>query len=587
MQDRLASLGFAMTLDPVPVFDGPLPFEEDCISDQDEDADVQMESRNTTSSHTVGRSAPNLLNHGRTIQEEPRFSPPRRPLKRSRIDSPAQVNNTRTAPSSRDMMPPPSGPLSKMKSIRKMIPSLRKRLSSGRSSTSSPRKPVDDPDTRMHDSGDWQANANIRQQSSDIDNRPPTRHGPLAYNNPNALGMRGAEHDRSTNNPAPQQSGLLTGLGIHSNQSAFTFEAPSHSAIPGQQPGALPSERSYIRLLDPLGHDTRLDLALEDPRESNTEDNSKNYHSKQQVHPIQPIREQQEKLRRNAPKLQIRDQQRPWNFGHAFLEQSPINANQTSAHLHLGPHYARDGDAVISHRRDNDLPNPTTPAPARFQRPVTEVDHVVSPFFGSGSHHSQPLSRPQFAEPDISSIRSAAYQLRRDRPSTDTDWHDPRSLNGLSFFDSPVNRRNERIELRREPGTSSTSPSSQYRGRNIDPQGFLIRTDAAQSPMQHDSTYGSLDRAHSTTVHPQSHSTIPFPSFSRSFHPQNTATRLPSAMPPVIPSHSPLRQTGRVEGLENLGVRSSQRSRLHNSANNSARSGRPAYPSASRRVVRR
>ena len=580
MRDRLASLGFAMALDPIPVFDGPLPFEENDESDRDDDGDVPMEPRNTTSSHTVGRSAPNL-GHGAMIEEEASFSPQKRPHKRSRMESPAQVKNIHAAPSSRDMMPPPPGPLSKMKSIKKMIPNLRQKLSSGGPTATTTHKPADDPDTQMDDSGGWTADNTIYEQPGDINTRPPTRHGPQTHNGSFTSGVPGAENNLPTNASA-QQPGLLPGLGVHNNESAFTFEAPSRLRMPAQQPGGISTDHSYMNLLDNLGHHTGLDLGLEDPRDRND-----NHHPKQQVHPAQLRREKQQKFRGTVPKFQTRDPQREWNDGHGFLEQSLISANPTSALLHTGPHYARDGDVVTKPRQDNPFINPTTPVRSRFNRPMDEEDRVVSPFFGSGSHHLQSLSRPQFAEPDVSSIRSATSQFRHNKPSTDTDWREPRSLNGLSFFDSPVNKMNERIELRREPEPQYTSPFLQDRGRSINSQGFFTRTDAEHLPMHHDNTNPSLDRSYSRETKPQSRSVISFPSFNRFSFSRNSSTRLPSAMPPTIPGHSPSRQRTGAGSLENFGVKSSQRSRLSNFANSFARSGKSAYSSASRRVVRR
>lgn len=552
-----------MSLEPIPQFTGHFPLDDDGNFVEDPHG-----GRKTGSSHTSGRSA-----HGTALDEgvgeEPSVN--FRPLKRSRIDSPAQTNIMHAAPSRRDTMPPPPKPLSKMKSIKKLIPSLRHKFSNGRSAEPLARKPTPDTDVQMYDDSQWEIGTSL--PPIDIDERPSTRRG-LESEAPYMTGTLPADVSRLMD--MPLQSGLLSGLGVHGNESKFTFEAPSHMNKSRQdaEKNKLPTEPSYIRLLDDLGQPTDLDLGLDDPRHRSQNERSA---SKQHT----------QKLRQVKPRIQTQQDPKQWNFGHAFLEQSPVNANPISAQRFPIFRYSRE-DETVKNYQDRIPMNSTTPALIRTQRPADEVDHVVSPFLGSSSRHSQPFSRPQFAEPDISLDRSGTYRSRRN-PFPVTDWREPRNLNGLSFFSSPVNRWNERIESGQGPKVENHStPSTQHRARHINSQGFLVRPDARQSPMQHDdTTYGSFIRPSPHSIQQQSQPAVPFLSFNRSSHSRTTATRLPSAMPSIITGCSPVRRRDHAEGLGRLGVRSSQHSRLNVSNSAIANPARPSYSSADRRVIRR
>jgi hypothetical protein len=581
MQERLSSLGFAMSLEPIPNFNETLTNDGIDGPDESSTGDLPKDSRKTGSSHTVGRSAHNT-GFGEEMEEGLSTSAQRqRPLKRSRIDSsPSRANNIHAAPSSRDMMPPPFKPLSKIKSIRKILPNLRDKLTNGRSSGALARKSSSDADVQMYDNGQWQV-VDESPKLSDLEERPSTRHG-LQSDMPYMTGALPVE-DRPVNTLA--QPGFLSGLGIHNNASDFTFESPSVLNMPNQRlnQGKLPTDPSYIRLLDGLGQHAGLDLGLEDPRGRNQKRDALTFLPQHNTHRLQPGNVGQQKLRSNPPRIQTQNQQKQWNFGHAFLQQSPIDDNPTSAYHQSG--IDRNDDDIVKNSQARTNVNPITPAPVRSQRPTDEVDHVVSPFFGSSSHRSQPFSRFQFAEPDISSSRSATYQSRHDKPSMDTDWRKTRNLNGLSFFNSPVNERNERIKWRRETKPQDyTLQLPQHRVHNINSEGLLVRPDTRHLPGGHDRTYEFIGQSPSRSMQNQQHSAIAFPSFSRSS--QSQVTRLPSAMPSMIPGSSPRRRPQAVNtGLP--GVRSSHHPQAHISSSALATPVRPIYPSAGRRVIRR
>jgi hypothetical protein len=570
-----------MSLEPMPNFNEPLTIDAIGGLGGSSTDELSKDSRNTGSSHTVGRSAQNT-GFGEEMEEDLSISAQReRPLKRSRIDSsPTRAYNIHAAPSSRDMMPPPIKPLSKMKSMRKILPNLRNKLTNGRSSGVLAHKPSSDADVQMYDNGQWEI-IDDSPKLSGLEERPPTRHG-LHSDTPYMTGALPVEDCPVDSRAQPR---FLSGLGIHNNMSDFTFESPSILNMPDQRlnRGKLPTDPSYIRLLDGLGQHTGLDLGLEDPRGRNQEPNALNYSPQHITHRLRPGNVPRQKLRSNPPRIQTHNHQKQWNFGHAFLQQSPINANPTLPYHQSS--IDRNDDGMVNNLQTRTIVDPITPAPVRSKRPTDEVDHVVSPFFGSSSHRSQPFSRSQFTEPDISSSRSATYQSRRGKPSMDMDWRETRNLNGLSFFNSPVNERNERINWRRETRPQDyTLPLPQHRARIINSEGLLVRPDTEHLPGGHNRTYERIGQSSPQSMQDQQHSAISLPSFSRSS--QSQITRLPSAMPSMIPGSSPRRRLqAKNTGLS--GVRSNHDPRAHISTGALASSVRPIYPSARRRVIRR
>ncbi|KAL5409038.1 hypothetical protein PMIN03_006201 [Paraphaeosphaeria minitans] len=577
MQQRLASLGFAMSFEPIPNYNEPLPLKDNDELDQDNTDDRPMGSLKTGSSHTVGRSAHNTGFREEIVEAPSPSSQRQRPLKRSRVDSPATANNIHAVPSSRDMKPPPFKPLSKIKSMRKIIPSLRNKFTNGRSPGAAAHKSFSDMDVQMYDNGQWEVVDDV-PKSNEIDERPPTRYGPQS----DAPYMTGTLPVKGSQVNEPTQSRFLSGFGIHNNASDFTFHSPSALTMPKQRSGKLPTDPSYIRLLDGLGEHTGLDLGLEDPRNRNGGDVAYTHPPRQYLQRSRPGNDLQHNVRSNPPKIQTQNRQKQWNFGHAFLEQSPINAIPDLAYHQSGRAHVRNDDAIMNNSQSRTITNPVTPAPVRFQRPTDEVDNVVSPFFGSSIHRSQPLPRSQFTEHDVSSSRSGVFPSRHHRPSLDTDWREPRSLNGLSFFGSPMNDRNERIGWRRETQPQEHATSlPQHRSRYINTQGFLVRPDAARSPGAH-GAYAPVGQF--SSLQTPNRSATSFPSFSRPS--QSQATRLPSAMPSMILGSSPRRRS-QTQNVGLPGVRSSHHPRGHVSGGANSTSARPVFSSTRRRVIRR
>lgn len=501
MQQRLTSLGYAPSLDRIPPFDGDLPsnVNDDMLEAQDNFAQAAYRSAGSSN-----EGEERIRQAGDAEIEGPPSSS-RRPLKRSRLDSPQHQHHIHAAPSSRDMMPPPSKPLSRMKSIRKMIPSIRNKFSNGRLAPARARRDEVDSDVQMDNNNDHREEVNHHE-------RLYTTKDP---------------REQETQNISPSEDGRRPPsrsrhYGSNQYNTDFTFEAPSQIKLKAQRSTNIPSEPSYIRLLDGLDRDSGLELALDDPR------------------------------------------------SRARVEPAPVPLERTPYHNGRHRNVANNG---ISARN---MVNPVTPAPKRIQQRVNDVDSVVSPFFGNRMQDSQPFSRSQFAEPKGSSTHSGNYHSRRPMSPKATDWYEPRSLNGLSFFDSPVNVRNEPIGWMRERRqVEHRAPISPNREQLVDSQGFFSRLGRSSSRIQRHDPYGTSDSPRTRQTHVQSQFEIP--SSSSSHQPsQSRVPRLPAAMPSRVPDH-----------LGSVGVRSSHSRRPPLSRDTFASPVKASYSGSRRRFVQR
>lgn len=558
MRKRLATLGFQMALEPIPNQKEPFPLDENGKFMADSSGFPETRLQKTTPSRTAGYT------EGAGVSSSPQEQ---RPLKRQRVESPLQGHNAHAPPTSRDLMPPPTKPLSRMKSMRKIIPTLRKKFSSGRASPAPFSNHASDPDVQMYDDGHWEAVDAPTQPSSDRE-RPPTRHG-YRQETPYMSGALPVECPRQPT--ASQEYQLLPGVGMRNENAEFTFRSQSPVKMTPQGSSGLPTERSYIRLMDGLSRETGLDLGLQDPRGS-IDSQHPSTHQHRQIADAQ-----QSHVETNGAKRR--------NRGYAFLHQSPDNAPSS---LYAHPGHLRSNPTDNFTRAHNSVSiNPVTPAPARFHRPVEEVDNVVSPFFKSSNRNSQVFSRPGVAEREDSHNHCGAYRFPRPRATEPQgDWHEPRGLNGLSFMNSPLNERNEPIEYRVERrATEYMATPRHYLARNIDSRGYITRPEPGRSPFLNDSAYGSFNRPYSRKASIHSQSAIPFPSFGRSS--QSRAGRLPPTMPSIVSSRSPARSRPQWDNLERVGVRSSHHSQAHIPGISFTTPSRDSFSSTGRRSVRR
>ncbi|KAF2118004.1 hypothetical protein BDV96DRAFT_489107 [Lophiotrema nucula] len=567
MRERLATVGFSLPLEPIAYDKEPYPFDANGNILAEYIGDNSMSAKRGASSHTAGRSAHTSGN----AEEDEASSPQTRPRKRPRQASGQIGQNIHAIPrangrgESRDLMPPPKKPLSRMRSIKKLIPSMRKRFSHGRSSPAVNINEASSADVQMYDAtdGHWETVGEpVPFTSGGTDHEAPYMTGGLPTGHP----------PRPTLSPDPQ------------------IYRPPPQSIPRQHAN-LPSAPSYIRLMDDLAADTGFNLQLQDPRQTPHRYPQQAPRGEDQTdpQPAQTIDASNE----NEATVQKR-----WSLGHAFLHQSP---NGVAEPTYQHPDPLRSNPASDSYqfpiarvREPAYEPSmaPVTPAPPRLHQSEARVESVVSPFFKSSNHNSQVYSRAGVAERGDSSIPSDAYRYQRPRMvGVPADYHEPRSLNGLSFFRSPLNQRNERIDYdsmytRPEPAQRT---QQHYPARNLNSRGFIKRPETGRSPWANDSADGSSFGGHRfySQQAGQSQSAVPFPSFVRPSH--SRAAPLPSAMPSSLAtSRSPARTSrAQYDNLAHVGVRSSRASYGHVPGNTFVTPSRNLFSGASRRSVRR
>jgi hypothetical protein len=569
MKKRLASLGFAMALEPVPNLAGLNPNELDHDTRPSGDSGASL--RKTASSHTAGRSA-HTSGNPTTAPSSPFMQ---RPAKRQRVDSPLPGNNHVDAPTSRDAMPPPKKPLSRMRSVRNMFPSLRKKFGVGRSTPLQEPEYSNSEDVAMYEDEQWddpvQESTGLDQASARQNHRHDT------------LYMSGAlPVERSSHIPDSRGSQLLSSIGVGNQHPDFTFRAPSPVEVSQRgsdhQPVQLPTEPSYIRLMDGLSHDNQMELGLRDPRDDRN--NQQLAHSSQQIPSYRQNGRREEKVIGRAG----------WRAGHGSHQQS-TNGPYLSAgtQFNTAP-FARADRPYTGPLQDRSL-NPITPAPRRQQhQPSQHVESVVSPYMENSSHVISRLSNHKIAEPQGSSNRSVAYRSPRSRmEDPGIRWREPPGLNGLSFFESPVISSGQPAQYSHQRQQIDLPPPSRhYQSRNLNSDGFITRPEAGRSPFFRDSAYGSpreRPTPYSRQQHTQPRAEIPFSSINRSSFPR--ASQIQSSMPSVISGRSPVRTQPQWQGLQRMGVRSSRHEFSSIAGNSFANPSGDLFPGKGRRSVRR
>jgi hypothetical protein len=550
-----------MALEPVPRFHGvdPKAFDSDQVIPVDH-AD-EYGARTMSSSHTVGRSA----HTSGQAAKDPSSCFSQRPLKRQRLDSPLPRDMHIDPPTSRDAMPPPQKPMSRMQSVRKMIPTLRKKFSHSR------RFPLARDTSRGHD--DVHMYEDSYHSSVDDESLPVSnKHRSETPYISGALPVEQPSHFSDTQDPQ-----LLASGGIGDGRSEFTFRAPSPVKMNLTRSAQLPTEPSYIRLMDGLANGNGPELGLRDPRDGKTRGDRYSDGSRQVTEPFLEQRH-----------LQEPEPYKRWSLGHPFLHQSPYGSSASVNDQLDHPQY---GTTNNNPRRmyNESVPIPVTPAPRRLQHPHQQFENVVSPFFGSSRRQEPARITTNFAEPQDSLRRSGASQLQSSKVKDPrTGWHKPRGLNGLSFFDTPMNSKNEPIQYTSQ-GHRATRPLSSglYQTRNFDSQGFITRSAAGRSPFASDSAYGSSRKRpyYDEQMSSQTRSAIPFPTFER--QPYSRASHLPSTMPSIISGRTPVRAHPQWELLERAGVRSSRNTYSGIRGNTSGDPWRHRFSSSGQRSVRR
>jgi len=558
-----------MALEPIPNFAGVTPNELD--HDIEPIGESGTSLRKTASSHTAGRSAHTSGNPVTATSSSP-FT--QRPAKRQRVDSPLPDNMQVDPPTSRDAMPPPKKPLSRMRSVRKMFPSIRNKFSFGRSAPAQDPEQDNGGDVAMYEEEQWDETAQTSAVSDELQARQNYLH--------DAPYMSGAlPVERSSDMPDPRGSQLLANIGVNNENHGFTFRAATHEKVPqrgsNHQPVQLPTEPSYIRLMDGLSQDNGMELGLRDPRDDR--------HAPQSAH----TDEQGIPYRKNGRRDEDSNRREGWRAGHLSQQQS-TNAPYLGAgtKLNIAPP-ARTDKPYNGPLQTRSL-NPITPAPRRQQQPSHQIESVVSPYMENSSQIVSRLSNHRIAEPHGSSNHFAAYQSQK--PQTEdpgTRWREAPGLNGLSFFESPVIFNNQpaqyshqRQQIDRPP------PSRHYQSQNLNSSGFITRPEAGRSPFFTDSAYGSSRERPSPYTRQQqiqSRSAISFPSINRSSF--SRAIHIPASMPSIVSGGSPVRTQPQWQGLQRMGVRSSRHEFSSLAGNTHANHSGNVFQGAGRRSIRR
>ncbi|KAJ4323937.1 hypothetical protein N0V94_001581 [Neodidymelliopsis sp. IMI 364377] len=354
MKERLGSVGFAMAMEPVPNYSHLTPENLDEIeSICDTYPATSIRYPEPSSSHTAGRSAPATGNEA-VVQH---IHPSDRPSKRQRVESPLPGNMPTSRLRSRDTMPPPSKPLSRMRSMRKILPNLRKKFSNGRAAPNHHQRTKQD--VQMYDNRDWQGTSggqiNESATSSSHQMRSETPY------------MTGALPVEFVSRPSP----LGTSTGVDGNASDFTFRASSPVKMTNRliehQPVQLPTDPSYLHMMDGLSHDNGFDLGLKDPRKKSMEEQEFNRFVTRGTGTAQNLYQTRE------PPSRSRD------LGHAFLHQPP-NASTRAADQHQRTSPPGKPTGFFHRAQYDSMARSTTPVLNQFQQPSRKIENVFKSF---------------------------------------------------------------------------------------------------------------------------------------------------------------------------------------------------------------
>lgn len=561
MRQRLASLGFALPLEPVALSKGPFPLVEHGNLNKNL-ADVARASAEYTASTNTASNSPRPSNTVLIHDPITRI----RPRKRARHAFGAAEQNIHALPyandrtESRDMMPPPAKPLSRMRSFRKLIPTVRKKFSHGRASLALHGSSGDD---RMHDTDRIESVGAPTTFMGGINRSSPESNN-HALESPYMTGALPVGHP-----PRPTET-----------PSTFTFRSPIQQAA--QARNHLPSEPSYIRLMDDLSSDTNVDLQLQDPREASRVQYPHNRRYGQIFDGPMDIEQ------RNKVNESMRSSTHPTNGGESISRSSEYLQPYAAATSQIG------SSNLQSRKSDYQAGFfPITPAPKHSQQSRSSVESVVSPFFRSSNRTSQAISRAGETEQRISSTHSGAFPYRNPHKlgkGDYTSYHESRGLNGLSFMNSPLNQRNERIEVDRvATHRNYVVPKQPYQTNNLSANGFIQRPEMSRSHLANEfenpSLYGT---PYSRQVERPQVSASPFSSIDRPFTSRGTPPAF--GISPVVSSHrSPVRSSRAPHSsLLSTGTRSARPSYgLTVGETHIAGPWRKTYNIASRSSVRR
>jgi hypothetical protein len=447
--------------------------------------------------------------------------------------------------------------------MRKILPNFRKKFSNGRTAPNHHQRTKQD--VQMYDNGDWRG-ASGGRTDEDASSSSHRMRSEAPY-------MTGALPVEFVSQPPP----LGTSAGVNGNASDFTFRASSPVKMTNRliehQPVQLPTDPSYLRMMDGLSHDNGFDLCLKDPRKKSTEEQEFNSSITRGTGTAQNPYQTRQSPSHNR-----------WDLGHAFLHQEP-NASLRAAdeHQRTSPHGKSTG---FFHRAHYDpMVRSTTPALNQFQQPSRKIENVVSPFFGRSHHIAPDVSRSRITETQTSSSRSGAYRSPRHLDAQmGTEWNECSHSNGLSSINQPLDWRNnpglhrdQLYSFRNAPSESYVSRHTHQYSQPMRPtthRSFAINERPFRSPVNNRHIYSRQQQ-------PQAQSATSFPSSNRVS--SRRIGQLPSKMPSMISTRSPVRDQTKWGTLEHT----VQRDRHQRHATTLNNSPLDAVPHVKRRSIRR
>ncbi|EMD62634.1 hypothetical protein GGP41_003458 [Bipolaris sorokiniana] len=358
MQKRLAQLGFAMHMQPVPNFKGvdPSVFDSDETLARDDHRDFNEVLRKATSSHTVGGYA----HASDKVGTMPSSSHLRRPGKRQRLDSPLSKDMQVDFSPGRQPMPPPEKPLSRMQSMRKIFPALRKKFASDRSSLLADENLGVVRGVQMYKDANWQGANTTRQEArNEIHSEPPYMSG--------ALPMEQQSQHLGSRSPQPNAK-----IGLYEHQSDFTFRASSppkaESYNKRYHPVQLPIEPSYVRLMDGLSCGDEVELGLKDPRDNAGLDHQGDGSNRQVRHVYE-----------NQPVLQTTYRQKLWSPGNLSLHSSPYGSS-ASVETYQRPPQSRPTNVSTNRLYNGPNLGRAQPSSKKYHHPGNSIESVFKSF---------------------------------------------------------------------------------------------------------------------------------------------------------------------------------------------------------------
>lgn len=179
------------------------------------------------------------------------------------------------------------------------------------------------------------------------------------------------------------------------------------------------------------------------------------------------------------------------------LSQAPVNDEGGLLGNHPHPLRSHPPNAFATEPSRAADPGPATPTAVAPQRPTDVRPRVVSSHFRQANHNSTPTTRRTHTERRNSYGQSATCQSPGSRSRTRVcDWDEQPSLNGLSFFSSPVNEKNEPINWKQQAGIPLyTTPPHNPRLPNLDSRGFIIKPSIGRA-QRHLSAYTPYPHAY-------------------------------------------------------------------------------------------